>query len=603
MFLVGWLVTIAIAPARAEKTLAEKRQPIDQQFAEALETLASKCESLQLEEQARQTRAWRLDRDPNRQYLFLPGGADTRPSASAPNVIQYWYQHFVAARDKHAANLFELARQHWADEPSRAFQLLHEVLHESPDHEEARRILGYRKHLGRWRRGSRGVSSRVARVAHPLFGWPPRRYWRVETPHFEITTSHGVKGAESLGEQLELLYDVWRQAFYRYWADDRELGAALAGERIPLRSDKKHRIVLFRDREEYVAKMRPYIPNIELSEGIYVDTRQTSYFYAGDQAAISVWYHEAAHQLFQELGPGLPDVGQRDNFWIVEGVALYMESLVRHQGYATLGGFDAPRLQYARYRAFNHHFYVPLAELTVMGRDDVQRDDRIRPLYSQFAGLAHFLMDYNAGSFRAACVDYLIAVYAGRARRDALEQLAGVPLADLDDQYLRFLDVTDEQVARYLRPTNLLTKLSLGHTSITDATLDRLTAAEHLDWLDLADTKVTDQGIRLLGRLSKLTQLNLEGTKVTDQSLQVIGAMKQLQQLDLSRTGVSDAGLSSLAELTKLEELWLTETRISDEGLAHLTKLARLATLDTNGTPVSAAGRRQLQKRLPALED
>ena len=38
-------------------------------------------------------------------------------------------------------------------------------------------------------------------------------------------------------------------------------------------------------------------------------------------------------------------MGRRGNFWIVEGVALYMESIQRHDGYCTAGGIEAGRVQ------------------------------------------------------------------------------------------------------------------------------------------------------------------------------------------------------------------------------------------------------------------
>ena len=43
-------------------------------------------------------------------------------------------------------------------------------------------------------------------------------------------------------------------------------------------------------------------------------------------------YHKATHQLFQESRPVSPEVGHRANFWIIEGIAMYMESLPRKTG-------------------------------------------------------------------------------------------------------------------------------------------------------------------------------------------------------------------------------------------------------------------------------
>jgi len=603
------LIGITLAGAILASSLAAQfegpRAAIDRRFADELETLAKKCEELNLDRQAEQTRNWLLDRDPQRQYLFVPEHPDsTEPPAAASKVIRFWYKHFRTARDKHADELFELSKQRLEQgRPAAAYQLLHEVLRDSPDHAEARRVLGYRKHLGRWQRGSDRVSSRVARVPHALFGWAPRSYWRVETQHFEITTNHSVKEGKALGGQLELLYDVWRQVFYEVWAGEDDLAAAFAGERRRARPAKKHRVVLFRDREQYVAQLSKHVAGIEVSEGFYAPERQTSYFFAGDKETVATWFHEVTHQLFNELAPGVPDVGVRDNFWITEGIAMYMESLLLRDGYVTLGGFDAQRLQHARLRAFNQRFYVPLGELISLGREDMQKDERLRALYTQSAGLAHFLMDYQSGRFRKAAVDYLRIIYAGRERIDTLERLTAVPLAEIDKAYVEFLDVTDEEVARYLRPPESLTKLLLGHTSVTDAALKSLGKATQLQWLDLTGTKITDEGAVHLGGAVNMVDLNLEGTGITDQSLRVIEKFERLEQLDLSGTNVTDQGMSSVAKLPNLKELWLTRTAISDAGLKRLEALKSLEMLDTRGTQVTVTGLKRLKDALPNLQD
>ena len=162
-------------------------------------------------------------------------------------------------------------------------------------------------------------------------------------------------------------------------------------------------MVLFRDRDEYVSLFARAQPQVEVTLGVYDDKNATAYFYAGDPAAETTWVHEAAHQLFYELGGAVRDVGAAGNFWIIEGIALYMESLQRGNGYCTLGGVDADRLQFARYRAANEQYYVPLEQFVRLDRETLQKHDDIRRLYSQAAGLAQFLMHYDGGRYRPAC--------------------------------------------------------------------------------------------------------------------------------------------------------------------------------------------------------
>ena len=444
--------------------------------------------------------------------------------------------------------------------------------------------------------------SRVAQVMHPKLGWAPGKYWRIETAHFEIVTDHSPEAGLQLGRKLEELIDVWQQLFVRYWADDALIASDLAGQS-SIRSTRRHyKVVLFRDRAEYVAQLSRSQPQISMTLGYYMQRERTAFFFWGDADTELTWFHEGTHQLFQETRLGTAGVGETDNFWIVEAVALYMESLVPSDGYYTAGGIEAPRLQYARNRLLAGNFYVPLRELVALGREGFQADERIRSLYSQCSGLGHFLMDADGGRHREALVEYLRQVYQGRTNPALLEQLARTPFEGLDAEYRVFLDVTDEQLST-LPPNATLTKLALGHTSVTDRGLLALPSVEKLEWLDLSMTRVGDQGIARLAGARNLEDLSLEGTRATDAALTAVGQLTRLKELDLSQTAVTDAGLLHLKSLAYLTTLWLTGTKVTDGGLPHLNDLSRLEYLNLNETPVTAAGYAQLKLALPSLRE
>ena len=52
---------------------------------------------------------------------------------------------------------------------------------------------------------------------------------------------------------------------------------------------------------------------------------------------------------------------QKANYWVIEGVALYMESLRQKDGYFVLGGLDDLRVNAARSHLVQNDFYVPFA--------------------------------------------------------------------------------------------------------------------------------------------------------------------------------------------------------------------------------------------------
>jgi hypothetical protein len=148
--------------------------------------------------------------------------------------------------------------------------------------------------------------------------------------------------------------------------------------------------------------------------------------------------------LFQESGQVVANVARKNNFWIVEGIACYMESLAAHDDgrYFTLGGADAGRMAAARHRLLEDKFYVPLAELVHVGMESLQQDTRIAKLYSQCSGLADFFMHDGNGRYREALIHYLVAIYSGHATTRTLAEATGTNYETLDRQYREFMSRT-----------------------------------------------------------------------------------------------------------------------------------------------------------------
>jgi len=591
-------------PAGGPVPLTAERATLDEAYRQRLADLAALCRQLNLPTQAEATAAWFPLRDPRRQYLFLPSPVDPlKPADDAPTLVQQWYARLTRERQQRAEQLFQLARRQLdRDAPTGAYQLLHEVLHEDPDHEAARQALGYRRVSGRWAKPTSLVRVRQVRSANPTLGIVAGPYWVIESENFSIATTHSEAAGRELAERLEVLHAVWRQLFFPLWSNTAALVRRFDSQAGPSGGGPRHSVVLFRDRDEYLSSLKPVEPMIELTVGIYLDKKKTAYFFVDHSSDQTVYFHEVTHQLFSETGRVTPDVGQNGNFWIVEGIAMYMESLRVLDGYCTVGGIDAGWLQFARYRALSDRFYVPLEQLVLLGRRQLQEHPEIRRLYSQSAGLASMLMDHQRGVHRDALIEYLRAVYGGRDRADTLASLTGGSLAALDAQYPLFLDVTDADLA-FLTAMPRARELSLGHTSITDAGLKQLAGHTELTWLDLGFTPVSDAGFAHLQSATRLNHLIVEQTRITDQSLAIIGTFRELEILDLSGTPITDDGLKQVAGLPKLRELWIAGTAISDAGLEHLRGLKNLTTLDVGGTRVTADGWKRLRAVLPSLEE
>jgi hypothetical protein len=390
-----------------------------------------------------------------------------------------WYDRFWQLRRQQAVVLEALARRAVrADRASLAFGLVLAAIRENPDQESIRHLLGYQKFRGAWHTLYEIERLKSGQVWHNKFGWVRKedvaRYskgmrpagkrwiaagedakrhqditsgWDVETEHYTIRTDVSLEAGVALGAKLENLFRVWTQLFVRFFATEAQVSELFdkrTGRRAPL---TRFRVAYFRDRDEYNRCLRPLfaknIEQLERSIGVYDKGTRCAYFFAGNDYRERTMYHEATHQLFQESRPVSPEVGQRANFWIIEGIAMYMESLHEEDGFYVLGGFDDLRMNAARVRLLNDRFYIPLAELCSYTITQLQADARIATIYSQSAGLTHFLVHYEGGKYRDSLVAYLVQVYNGQDNPQTLAQLTGTPLQELDRQYRQFMERGD----------------------------------------------------------------------------------------------------------------------------------------------------------------
>lgn len=444
-------------------------------YAAKLQSLADECHAAGETDLAAHIAAWAAPVSPYLLVPVFPERAPQPPGDHAPPASQRFWQ----LRRAHAEAAWQLARQALAaDLPAIAWQLTWQVLRENPDHEHARRVLGYVRHDGQWLTAYEAEKARAGQVWHPQFGWlradRVARYeqgerlhkgrwisaaedarahaeishgWEILTEHYNVTTNHSLEEGVRLAALLERLYHAWHQAFASYHLNKTVLKRLFAGG-APRPSQKRLHVIYFRNREQYVAALISEQPQINITTGYYSYTGRKAYFFAPgpgeEEADHSTLYHEAAHQLFSEIRPTSQAVGTRCNFWAVEGAACYMESLAERDGTWCLGGTDSSRFLAARYRLLEDGFYVPLADLTAMTMQDLQSDVRISRLYSQAAGLAHFFMHGEQGRYRQAFVDYLSAIYAGRDQPQTLTQLMGRTFEELDVEYRRFMAAAEE---------------------------------------------------------------------------------------------------------------------------------------------------------------
>ncbi len=585
-WLPGWavwflLVGPAIAAPREElaKQLEEYRRRLDQ--------LARQAQQAGEAELARQVAGW-LPRLPEQLavvYLLQEESIEASSSPSPPaspasspsGAGSSLREEFQRLRRRQAEAFWQLARRAARDgQVALALECLNHAARDDPDHSGLRRFWGFRRYREHWVRSLAASRLRRGWVDHPRWGWLPRahvpryqqgqrrvrsrwvsrdearRYhgdprtpWRVETQHFVVETTTSLEQGVALARRLEKLFHAWRVLFAAYAYRPGQLRKALDSPRGLPAPGRKFRVIYFATEAQYRQALRQHLPPQVRTFGLYLAPLRRSFFFVPEEPDDPTLFHELTHQFCNETRPVARQVGRQANFWIVEGVACYMESLQLRGNLALLGGVDADRLQDARHYLYHDRFYLPLERLCALGMPSLQRHPEITKLYAQSAAWTHLLMHVQGGRYRPALMQYLDQVFRGRDDPGTLRRLLGRSWQELDAQYRRFMQLEDADLAALAKPQQV-EYLVLCGTRITDAGLARLPRLPRLAWLDLAGTAVTDRGLEHLLRWPALRRLDLSHTAVTGKGLAVLERLPRLERLSLHGTRVPPAAVERL---------------------------------------------------------
>ncbi|HEV7280896.1 MAG TPA: hypothetical protein VGN57_11895 [Pirellulaceae bacterium] len=600
---LGAAATLTAAAALPRPRLRAAEPPAalrdrEAKFAKELALVADKCEELGLSAESSITRQWAVVPRPDQRFLYLPDEDVLPPDESLSDAGRFWKRKFLEVRAAFAADLFALAvdpksEMLWSDR----FRLIWRTLREDPSHADARRILAIEPPDREGRPAVERVRVSDGRYEYPDVGWRARSWTSCKSDRFDLATNAGADAGRDLARRLERYRLIWLQLFPERWLGESEFQKSLEPGRFLRYPNKTHRVVLFADHAKYVAYLEQYVPRVGESKGVYSDQRKVSYFFAGDDADESTIIHELGHQLFQEIGSVGDEVGRACNFWVVEGIATYLESLRPEGSRQVLGGFTSKRMQNARYRLRHAGQWMPADEFADLAFSEFAQQEDLPFVYSQGAGLSHFFLHGVPDSTRAGFLQYLDDVYLDRDPPDALFRRTGMTPEEIHEGYLPFLDVTDDDLAAVGEAEALAAvDLCLAQTSVTDRGMRDVARFVNLDWLDLAGTKLSPAGVREVGALKKLVTLDLQGASVDEEALHAIASLPRLEDLVLSDANVDDRSLAALGLCKTLKTLALNRTAVTDAGVEKLVAaLPSLQSLSVVGTSVSQATAKKLE--------
>jgi hypothetical protein len=267
--------------------------------------------------------------------------------------------------------------------------------------------------------------------------------WEIRTEHYRVKTNHSLERGVDLAKKLEDFHGLFFQmmgGFFNSTTEVQQLFAGSSGKRAVSKPNEVH---FYSSRDEYLAVLKKETKQpIEITRGIYFPRSGIAYFfYDPESDDDSTLYHEATHQLLSGSRPATGDIGMKSDFWIIEGIACYMESFQREGDRFSVGNPSHQRLQAARIHFVDESYYVPLRYFTRMGMVAFQsvKEPEIKKNYSQGAALAHFFMHYDGGRYREALIEQLSQIYSPTRsvseNPESLEELTGVEDEVLDRQY------------------------------------------------------------------------------------------------------------------------------------------------------------------------
>jgi hypothetical protein len=469
-----------------------------QKFARDLSKLADECEAAGQVADAVLMRELATPPDPKSLKLDdLPATVQPEVSKSFSPEVRATQMHLRSLREDYANDLIQLStkcRQRL--QMSLAWRLVREAAFENPDQPKARAMLGYvrvgddwmtpfirrmqnekkvwndrfgwltKEHLDRYEKGERYVqhrwmsAERAASICADYRGVyakgdAGKPAWEAVTEHFRVRTNHSLERAVEIAVSLERFNDYFTHTFAAVFMSPQQIQQLFEGgiSGKPTIS-RPHEVCYYADRKEFVATIQDEQPEAAFSNGIYLPTKRTSFFFHKPDAEDEVeetLFHETTHQILSESAKTPIPVGVDQNFWLVEGLACYLESFKPEPHGGSVGDPDHIRIQWAK-KYLHERVYVPMGPFTAMGQREFQcqnmpngppRVAKLQEYYAQSAGVTHFFMHYDSGAYRDSLITHLSDIYSPnqrvRDRAPTLAELTGVDFKRLDRQYAEHL--------------------------------------------------------------------------------------------------------------------------------------------------------------------
>ncbi len=446
-------------------------------FQTAMEAVAQECErqsffsdAERIRKRAAPAAAKNFDIDQ------LPTALQPEIPLTLPVEERSWRIKLQKLERDYAIDLYRIGRDALRlGHPTLTYQIVREVAFFDPDNISARTMLGFVQDKKEWTTPFKRRMALRGWVDDPRFGWMDAklvtRYqngerqfngqwmsaekeaalrsdfqnaWEIGTEHFVVRTNVGLEQGVELSRRLEVFHKFFLREFAAFFNSRQQIEKLLDTTPRPTWDPaKRYQVSYYRTKAEFVAALKPRMPEIEKANGLYLPRDRTAYFFETDETSddpqerLETIYHEITHQILGESRKEIVDAGEISDFWIVEGFPCYLESYTETENGPQMGDPRHIRMFWARHTIIDEDTYLPMRKFTSIGRASFPLQAQA---YNQAAAMSHFFLNYEDGIYRDGFIHFLSQIYhPGNVRKPPLEDILGVPYETLDLQFLEYL--------------------------------------------------------------------------------------------------------------------------------------------------------------------
>ncbi len=284
--------------------------------------------------------------------------------------------------------------------------------------------------------------------------------WEIRTEHFLLKTNTSLEEGVVISRKLELFHD-WLHSNFAAFFDTPDALEERFQQAQPRRRGvlpKPMEVHYYSTRDEYERRLKGRVPP-NLTNGLYWEPDRTCYLFRNDDDKdLNAAFHESTHQMFdlatlddriaaarkrqlllRQRDRQYWELCENSNFWVLEGLACYMESFRMDEGVTSIGDPSHIRFEGAQQRLLRDGFFIELRTFCGLGKEQFRSHPNQTQLYTQGSGVAHFLLHYKDGVYRDALIKLLADVYRPDLKNvmkdPSLEELTGVSFEVLNQQY------------------------------------------------------------------------------------------------------------------------------------------------------------------------